>query len=761
MGSGNETAYQYAHVDHMTRKKKVMEALFADHLVRFALLHAANNDTEAKKDDSESWEVCCPLPFYLQDLCLLVIINELDCYPTELLDSLPYWLRYRILNNVPALDLARLEHTPFANGINTAEIWKSRVKTDTQYVVMSRGLVAADKTETPNNDSPFQLNISRDRKLYSSSADYLYHSRNSLTTSIVKDLSGTKDSELSVGSHRLLEIASDLLTTSYDSDLEKVTRQLVAIPGNLVLSNLLVGSLHQDCHNPHCSQEVWKKQAVAVVVKDFNIHDVRRYAYYSYNRRPKSDIHLIPRRLLPFCEKPDPVELLSILCSDCHLHPSGVNMHIDIISQSFLPHLRTERLALDDGGLSLPTEGAKYTSMVNSFLENVVSLRLQCDKYGQIGLLVSMIKAAIPGGRLQHLMCTIPDLYMDVVDLLCTLFTLPTFQMLSLELSDAYPLMFSKLLRAFITAPCQHAHKLLIHIKGVSQFPTSLKESQVASMNMQGLTIPSCSLQHKVLKFSSSDDLTKALYLLLQYPTIRLKNITLFTNNAYFHLCAIHPDLQVSKLVISVVGGSPHVRPRVQSQQSQQRTTFQQDLVSLFKITSLDKVCIQGDWGPMTEVKLGLAFGLQARSSLPPLKKLSLELGSQRSYKVREFAMLCDAVFSLPQLKNLELILGKGFADMLRNRRFEDEMHSSWNKKGGGVKLKSISLQAYTDKEFKKVKLITHTLSFSSPKVRSYHHGRFDFFDDDDYHMYSGAYYGYDPWQDLDYYDSDDVDYYD
>ena len=731
--------------------------LFADRLVRFALpvLHAANNDAEAKKDDSESWEICCPLPFYLQDLCLLVIVNELDCYPTELLESLPYWLRYRILNNVPVLDLARLEHTPFANGINTAEIWKSRVKTvtvDTQYLMMSHGLVAANKTETPNNDSPFQLNVSRDRKLYSSSAVY---SRNSLTTSIVKDLSGTKDSELSVGSHRLLEIASDLLTTSYDSDLAKVTRQLVAIPGNLVLSNLLVGSLHQDCHNPHCSQEVWKKQAVAVVVKDFN---AQSYAYY---RRPKRDIHLIPRRLLPFCEKPDPVELLSILCSDCHLHPSGVNVHIDTISQSFLPHLRTERLALDDGGLSLPTEGAKYTSMVNSFLENVVSLRLQCDKYGQIGLLVSMIKAAIPGGRLQHLMCTIPDLYMDVVDPLCTLFTLPTFQMLSLELSDAYPVMFSKLLRAFVTAPCQHVHKLLIHIKGVSQFPTTLKESQVASMDMQGLTIPSCSLQHKVLKFSSSDDLTKALYLLLQYPTIRLKKLTLFTNNAYFHLCAIHPDLQVSRLVIGVVGGPPHIRRHMQSQQSQQMATFPQDLVSLFKITSLDKVSIQGDWGPMTEVKLGLAFGLQARSSLPPLKKLSLELDSQRSYKVREFAMLCNAVFSLPQLENLELVLGKGFADMLRNQRFEDEMHASWNKKGGGVKLKSISLQAHTDKEFKKVKLIAHTLSFSSSKVRSYHREYFDFFDDDDYHMYSDAYYGYDPWQDLDYYDSDDVDYYD
>ena len=133
---------------------------------------------------------------------------------------------------------------------------------------------------------------------------------------------------------------------------------------------------------------------------------------------------------------------------------------------------------------------------------------------------------------------------------------------------------------------------------------------------------------------------------------------------------------------------------------------------------------------------------------------MSLELDSQGSYIVQEFAMLCGTVFSLPQLENLELVLGKGFADMLRNQHFEDEMHISWNKKGGGVKLKSISLQAHTDKEFKKMKLIAHTLSFSSPKVCEY------FDDDDDYYMYSDAYYNYDPWQHLESdYDSEDVDY--
>lgn len=728
-----------------------------DPLFRLAVLHrlrstTANNDAETKKDDSESLEICCPLPFYLQDLCLLVVINELDCYPTELLAALPYWLRYRILNNVPALDLARLEHTPVASGVNTDEIWKSRVKADdpraAQYKYTSSGWLrdVDPETEPPNKDSPFQLNISKDRNLYSHHGNY--HGRNSLIQDVIKDLSDGKDLEVSIGNHHLLEIVSDLLTTSYNTDLEKATRRLVSIPSNLVLSNLLVGSVHHDCRNPHCNQEVWKKQVITLVVKDFN---TRSYPYLSHHR-PLSDIHLIPHRLLHFCDKPDPVELLSLLSKDCQLHPRGVNMHIDAISRSFLPSLHTERLALDDGGLSLPTEDAKYTSIVNSFLENVVSLRLRCDKYGQIGLLVSMIQAAVGAGRLKHLICALPDLYMDVVDPLCDLFLQPTFQLLSLELSDAYPLMLSKLLRMFITAPCPHAHKLLIDIKGGSQFQASLKENQVAAMNMQGLTIPPCSLQHKVLKLSSSDDLTKVLYLLLQYPTIRLKSLTLFTNNAYFHLCSIHPDLQVTKLAISVVG-SQYIRRR--SQQPQQIATIQQDIVSLFKITSLEKICIEGYWGPITEVKLGLAVGLRGRSRLPPLRKLSLELGSQTSYKVREFAMLCDALFSLPQLENLKLVLGKGYSDMLRNQRYEDVMYKSWSNKGHGVKLKLISLQVDIEKDFKKVKLLTEALSFSSPKHSShYHREYYDYSDDEDY-LYS-EYFGYDPWQYFDY----DSDYY-
>ena len=65
------------------------------------------------------------LPLSLQDLSLLEVINDLDSYPVELLSSLPYWMRYRLISNLPVLDLCRLDHTPVASGVDTEEIWKS------------------------------------------------------------------------------------------------------------------------------------------------------------------------------------------------------------------------------------------------------------------------------------------------------------------------------------------------------------------------------------------------------------------------------------------------------------------------------------------------------------------------------------------------------------------------------------------------------------------------------------------------------------
>ena len=87
-------------------------------------------------------DIAPPLP--LQDLCLLETINDLDSYPVELLSSLPHWLRYRLLNNLPVLDLCRLDHTPIARGVDIDEVWTARVESEPELSRHSESGIECD-----------------------------------------------------------------------------------------------------------------------------------------------------------------------------------------------------------------------------------------------------------------------------------------------------------------------------------------------------------------------------------------------------------------------------------------------------------------------------------------------------------------------------------------------------------------------------------------------------------------------------------------
>ena len=216
-----------------------------------------SGDAESLTETDSVSNICCPLPFSLQDLCLLVVISELGSYPTELLETLPCWLRRRILNNVPALDLSRLELTPVASGVDTGVIWKARLGKSKAAETRQLWSFLARNPNDHNDDEEeirkgnlFQLNISRDC-LSTNSLSYICNipGGNNLTRDIMKDISDVKDFEISIGNWHLLEIASALLTMSHGTDLENIVHQLVSVSGSLVLSNLLTDSLHQDgCH---------------------------------------------------------------------------------------------------------------------------------------------------------------------------------------------------------------------------------------------------------------------------------------------------------------------------------------------------------------------------------------------------------------------------------------------------------------------------------------------------------------------------------
>ena len=671
-------------------------------------------------------ETCCSLPFSLQDLCLLAVINDLNRYPNELLASMPLWLRRRLLSCVPALELCRMSSTPVANGVDIDEIWKLTLpKVDKEAPSLSWYL--------HNRNSVFQFDVG-----------YSHHA----ATEATKVLE-SKEVEIPPQYKFLFKIASQLISNSCGHlEMTKNNHQLISISGEVVLPNLVSGAGHHACENPSsCNAEAWKRQTTALAV-DF------RTRYRGCLQKNDSYIQLTPHYFLPV---PDAISLLLSLVRECQLRPVSANIRINSISSSFLSALRSERLCLDCN-MSLPREGQKCSSIVSQLLEKVVVLGLDCDKYGDVGVMMSMIKAAIASAqesKLSHLYCTLSDLYVELVDPLSSLFSLKNFQHLSLELSDVYTLNLAKLICAFMSTPgpSQQVQTLKVHVKTGIPFPSSIAENQLATMKLDVGSIPSCSAKYKKLEFDSPHSFTNALYLLLQFPVVQLKQITLVhlhEYHIYFHLCATHPDLQVVKLVVEV-------NSTLCSEVGKLLPSFKADLVTLVSKPSLNKIVFRGNWGQSPAIKDGLVQALACRAHLFPLKKLSLELESQQYYKVKDFELLFDTIFSLPQLENLKLVLGKGFSDMIRQEVYGQTLYNSWCGKSAQIKLNSVVLQT-PNQQVEQLNLsyiaqkVSFKVLFEEPFLEKMHIAPLDV---DDYWDYDRArdYLGYDESSDG---DSDD-----
>ena len=713
-------------------------------------------------------DVCCPLPFTLQDLCLLVIISDLDCHRNDVLASLPRWLRKRLLSVLPALDVGRLESTPVADGIDVDSIWKCRCKnptTSTATSVLPRrvisfpvGSLAASLTTSPSTAITFQLNICKGK--HELSANPLH--KKILEEEMKSALKKIAQKKFPEGKDSLLTIASDIMTGAPNIDLTAMIHKLISIDGELVFSNLLSGSMHLDTcrRSTVCRQGVWKKQAAGLAVNVKFDHDLKKNPlgikenslksyYLRVGRLDAQGIMLTPHRSLPIMYNFDPLEVLVLLARDCHLQPASVYIHIDSISETFLREMCSERL-IQDCGLSFPSDRPGCTSTMNLFLEKVIALRLRCDSYSYVEIMISMIEAATAHYQLTHLYCTLPNLYMDLIKPLSHLFSVQNFYHLMLEVEEMHVLMLSQLLKGFIMIPCTHLHKLTILVKKGIVLPTSLKENQLPANPIHRssqISSTACSAEHKILQFASKKELTQSLYLILQLPTIRLKEIALVDMkdyHSYVHLCAIHPDLQTTKLTIdlSELDDVPYT----------QHSTYQVDMVALLGLPSLQKITVTGNWGKYEGVKLGLIQGLLSRSSLHPLRKLALELECNNSYKMADFQALCNAIFSLPQLENLKLVLGKGFADMLRQPGYETSLYRSWCRKGSKVQLKSVCLQTFKT-NYNQLSLVTQNVTFAIKEKKYNPRRNLDL----DFDRSSLCWAGDD---DLLYYD-DDYDYYD
>ena len=301
---------------------------------------AVDSDSSAMETE-ESEEYGFILPFMLQDLCLLEIINDLNCYRDDLLASLPLWLRRRLLNNLPAIDLARLARTPVARGIDVAEIWKPRTIDPNVY---------CDTTRWDRNlCNPFTVGTCRDEdkksefiltpadipnldpellKLYKAIPKGIIpdHGIAPGIAVVVYDELRDPDSSgdislTNVGMSILnsvdpvLDKWSELDPKKYSSmfnHLQMVSNHLLSIRGETLMAGM-TGIRRPD--KPVDQQEEfqakyqqWNRQATPLI----KYQDKEGMIYHT------------PVRYIPIRTRADPIEIFSLITQDCALRPTNV-----------------------------------------------------------------------------------------------------------------------------------------------------------------------------------------------------------------------------------------------------------------------------------------------------------------------------------------------------------------------------------------------------------------------------------------------------
>ena len=561
----------------------------------------------------------------LQDLCLLKVINDLDSYPVELLSSLPHWLRYRLLNNLPVLDLCRLDHTPLARGVDIDKLWTARVKNEPKmppFLHVGRDPYIKRPAFIKNL---FQMNIYQiNNSVKENETAVLKKDMEAAFQGLYDEKKFTNDKE-----EYLVKLAVHALSCS---DIRNVAHRLVALRGPSLSQQLGIAE-----------QNVWETQATSMAVLAVKGPRISR-------RGPRSvDIFVTPHRLLPICENAESIEILSLLTHTCKIRPTSVCLDVDLISHSFLKIIQTEKI-ITDNNLGVSSERVNCLSIMKSLLEDVVILRVESQKYPRIaGPMIALIEAAVGNGKLKSLFCSIPNLCKELVQPFSNLFLMKNIQILHLDLDDFSPQAVMELFQGFMTTPCEVAQKLVINFSACTQQPPSLTKQQIATLNLGPATVSECAVHHKTIQSDAQDSI---LFFLLLLPCVRLTELelhpTLGDEVSYFHLCACHPELHVKKLKLHMYNYNWN------NKHERLDTTIANDLQALLSKPTLQELLLSGNWSHYYEAKKGLIQGLQQQQMKPELQLKTVTL-KMSGYSNKEMQTFLEVIVAFPKDRQLRV----------------------------------------------------------------------------------------------------------
>ena len=685
----------------------------------------------------------------LQDLCLLEVINDLDSYPVELLSSLPHWMRYRLLNSLPVLDLCRLHRTPVARGVDTEKFWKSlQIPTicDERYPI-TRPFDVTDSLEIdvqPFHESHEQSYILDLEQRVIEKVDQ-YSIKESISIPDL-DLDFIAIRELCVlkAAFQLLDTQrwTDSSSESYEKEYRALFEWLISVSYSESKSkDERIVSIQ---HSSTCRVALTGKHTTNVVMPGNHTAQTTALAKY---RGVNGNTRLIPHRLLKIYERGDILELFTFLFRNCGLRPSKNVLNLNLLAnvvkfvlpdedrrEKFIQLLKESLQNIQILGLTNKLSATFDDGVYGAVMEGVIRDGKKC-RLRLFFWKADTLTTSFDIGALSPFFCTHPRdpglpryqglTALELVTPLCIGLRAESTAYLNALLEQQALLEIVRLQLSFKGSRSSNAHKLFDTLGSLFSRPhfqvliidhDDYVQTNSSLQLLGGFLMSPCpheqKLQYNIIDESFLNnkplffkmDVKKIASLDLGAETIpqcSINHKTFLTDtDIVFEMLLYFPHLKLKQLNMDVRAyadsGQLHnaaLHPDLQVTNLRLAgynlpVTASDDVRALLKMPSLTRLTASGEYA--SHYVLALTRGLAEQAKVSSLRFLTL---GQRNVKVSckksEFIGLFDVIFSLPQLSDLELrIIGDELLDTVE--KYLLEIYSSWEHTASGRKVKCI-----------------------------------------------------------------------
>ena len=620
------------------------------------------------------------VPLALEDCCLAWLISDLEHYPPELLALLPLRLRYRLLANVPVLDLCQLEHTSVAEGVDLESMWELRCSP-----WVEEG--AALKQTATNLVRYIDLSslLWRERYLHAVANTVL---NNSLV-------------------HRqkfLCQSGSEIRSYFTDSQYYTVVADwLISLKGYQFLNE---GGDLQSSYD-------WKNLASSFLF--FEAESGK-----SYDR-------LTPPRYVPYksgsSTRPSDEELITLLLRNCHFKPKCLfvmSLRYTVselllqheacgILKEFLNEVEELQLYAPDKLPNVPlvlfqsmfsgTSPYKLRTLQVIF-HRTYSRVLSEEKFQK-----SMIRLITDVIKQQHFLETIylsirPGRFRDTVlasseftELAASLTSFvarPQFRTLDICRFPAPADVVADILCAFLVSPCSHRQTL--KLPRLTMQPSSRQLLPATPCPVGTMPVPDAGVEYKEVylhqQICADESYVHICKTLFAFPKIRLSFLEVgcfqtrskdpYVNT--LHMAAQHPDIQVKTLSIRLRCGTEKILP-----------TLRVDMRALLQIPTLTNLSlppVPRHTNPGNRFLPILAQELPKRHHLAAIEELDLGRSNFLELPAEEVEHLFQSIFSLPHLSQLALKMNY----CVVSSRHYKLIHRLWTEYSSGELLKKLVL---------------------------------------------------------------------